>query len=194
MSSLPLTELGRLTGFSRDRRFATLFGGAAEKPAEESARPDPLTEAYDRGYREGAAKAAEDARRAEHERELARAAIELAFAQLDDDDAVRLRERLRQTVLGLCESAVVPLALDTDGLTIRIERAVSMLQRAHDERVVRLHPDDLALIRHRLPASLKIEPDLAVERGGLRIETADGGIEDGPSHWRRILTEAFHEC
>ena len=42
-------------------------------------------------------------------------------------------------------------------LLLRVERAVAMLQRAQDERVVRLHPEDLALIGARLPASLTVE-------------------------------------
>jgi flagellar assembly protein FliH len=50
------------------------------------------------------------------------------------------------------------------------------------------------LIGTRLPASLTVEADPSVERGGLRIETTDGGIEDGPSHWRRALAEAFGQC
>src|SRR5690606_14494664 len=194
MSSLSLLQAGKSPGFARNARFAALYDEASEKPAEAAPRPDPLTEAYERGYREGAAMAAEEARRAEQEREAAPVEIELAFGQLDEEDAARLCDRLRQTVLALCEAAVLPLAIDAEGLAARIERAVSMLQRAQDERVVRLHPDDLALVRDRLPASLKTEPDPGVERGGLRIDTADGGVEDGPSHWRRYLAEAFREC
>jgi flagellar assembly protein FliH len=195
MSSLPLTQLGRRPEFARDRRFAGLFGTvAATKSAELVVEADPLIEAYERGYHEGAANAAEDARLAEQERDAARAAIELAFAQLGADDVAQLSERLRQTVLALCEAAVLPLAVDSDGLVLRVQRAVGMLQRAQDERVVRLHPDDLALIGARLPGSLKVEPDPNVERGGLRIETTDGGVEDGPSLWRRALAEAFRQC
>jgi flagellar assembly protein FliH len=194
MSSLPLAQLGRLPRFSRDGRFAALFHPPAAGPAEPAAALDPLADAYQRGCLDGAAAAAEDARRAELERDAQRSAIELAFAEFDAGEAERLRERLRQTVLALCEAAVLPLALDVDGLVVRIERAVAMLQRAHDERLVRLHPDDLALVRQRLPATLRVEPDAGVERGGLRIETPDGGIEDGPAHWRRALAEAFREC
>jgi flagellar assembly protein FliH len=69
-----------------------------------------------------------------------------------------------------------------------------MLQRSLDERRVLLNPEDLELIEGRLPAGLVVEADAGVERGGLRIETADGGIEDGPTHWRRALAEAFGEC
>lgn len=194
MSSLPLAQLGRRAEFSRDGRFAALFGAPAAKPGEFVPEADPLTDAYERGYHEGATSAAQDARAAEQQRDAARAAIELAFAQLDADDAAKLSERLRNTVLALCEAAVLPLALDTEGLARRVERAVGMLQRAQDERVVRLHPEDLVLIGARLPASLTVEADPSVERGGLRIETTDGGIEDGPSHWRRALAEAFGQC
>ena len=195
MSSLALALLGKRSEFSRDGRFAALYATpAAAQPAVLAPEPDPLTEAYERGYTEGAAHAAEDARLAEQDREAARGAIELAFAQLDADDATRLSERMRETVLALCEAAVLPLAVDPNGLKLRVERAVGMLQRAHDERVVRLNPEDLVLIGARLPASLTVEADAGVERGGLRIETVDGGIEDGPSHWRRALAEAFRQC
>jgi flagellar assembly protein FliH len=69
-----------------------------------------------------------------------------------------------------------------------------MLRRTQDERRVLLNPEDLALVEGRLPPGLAVEPDASVERGGLRIETEDGGIEDGPSQWRRILAEAFRAC
>jgi flagellar assembly protein FliH len=69
-----------------------------------------------------------------------------------------------------------------------------MLQRSQDERRVLLNPEDLKLVEGRLAAGLIVEADANVERGGLRIETPDGGIEDGPVHWRRVLAEAFGEC
>ena len=195
MSSLLLTQFGKPAEFSRGGRFAALYGVAdVAEPVEALPRPDPVTEAYQHGYAEGAANAAEDARLAEEDRNAARGAIELAFAQLDADDAEQLSERLRQTVLALCEAAVLPLALDPEGLAQRVVRAVGMLQRAQDERVVRLNPEDLVLIGARLPKSLTVEADASVERGGLRIETTDGGVEDGPSHWRRALAEAFRQC
>ena len=69
-----------------------------------------------------------------------------------------------------------------------------MLQRAQDERRVLLHPEDLALVEGRLPEGIALVPDPAIERGGLRIDSEDGGIEDGPAQWRRILAEAFGAC
>jgi len=69
-----------------------------------------------------------------------------------------------------------------------------MLARADDAAVLRLHPDDLALIVARLPAGLPVEPDPALERGALRLEGSAGGVEDGPAQWRRALAEALGPC
>lgn len=192
-ATLPLERLRGGGGFSRDPRFSSLFAPPAPEPATEP-EDDPVLDAYRRGLAEGRAEAEGQAAQREHEREAQRAAIELAFARFDAGSAAALRERLRLTVLALCEETVLPLAIDANGLAARIEKATAMLQRAQDERRVLLHPEDLALVQARLPADVVAVPDPSVERGALRIETADGGIEDGPSQWRRILAEAFREC
>jgi len=192
MSSLPLLSLGTPRGFAADRRFASLVTCAgAEAPAPQ---PDPIAEAFARGRAEGHAEALALAEARAAEAEAARQRIELAFTRLDEQSAAELRERLRVTVLALCEEAVAPLAVNARGLAKRIERAVAMLQRKQDECVVRLHPRDLALVQKRLPEGFPLEADASLERGALRIETADGGIEDGPSQWRAILAEALREC
>lgn len=195
MSSLPLDLLRSRGGFSRDPRFSSLLASApAAEQAAAEVGPDPIVEAYERGFAEGSAQAREAALLAERERDAQRSAIELAFAQFDEHSAAELRERLRQTVLALCEETILPVALDVEGLAARVGKATEMLQRANDERRVLLNPEDLALVKDRLPAGLTVEPEPTVERGGLRIETPDGGIEDGPTQWRRILAEAFREC
>jgi flagellar assembly protein FliH len=76
----------------------------------------------------------------------------------------------------------------------RIERAVALFARTEDERVIRLHPDDIALLAPRFTADWQVVPDAALERGSLRVETASGGIEDGPELWRRAIAEALHQC
>jgi flagellar assembly protein FliH len=192
MSSLPLDLLRGNGGFTLDPRFRALASSSAAAAGE--AEVDVEAEAYRRGFADGTAQAMQAALEAERERDARREAIELAFARFDEASAVALRERLRQTVLALCEEAVVPLAIDPEGLALRIDKATAMLQRSQDERRVLLNPEDLALVEGRLPAGLLVEADATVERGGLRIETPDGGIEDGPAHWRRVLVEAFGEC
>ena len=123
-----------------------------------------------------------------------RATIELAFARFDSDSARLLRDRMPATVHALCEEAVLPLALDAEGLARRVEAAVAMLQRKHDGRVVHVHPEDLKLVDGLVQADLELVPDESVERGGLRVETDDGGVEDGPEQWGRALAEVFDTC
>ena len=69
-----------------------------------------------------------------------------------------------------------------------------MLARADDERLIRLHPDDIALLSPRFAADWQVAPDPALERGALRVETPNGGVEDGPDLWRRAIAEALHQC
>ena len=192
MSSLPLLSLGTPRGFSADRRFAAFAASAGAEPA--APQPDPVDAAFARGHAQGYAEALALAEARAAQVEVARQQIDLAFARLDEQSAAELRERLRVTVLALCEEAVAPLAVNARGLAKRIERAVAMLQRKQDECVVRLHPRDLALVQKRLPEGFPLQADASLERGALRIETADGGIEDGLSQWRAILAEAFREC
>lgn len=197
MSSLPFELLQGKGGFAADRRFAAVFvppHALDPEPEPELPLPDPVEEAFAQGYAEGHAQATAEAARRDAERDAARGAVEMALARFDAQAVQDLEERLRQTVLALCEQAIMPLAVDPEGLAARITRAVAMLQRAQDEKRVLLHPDDLALVADRVPAGLKIDPDPRVERGALRIETEDGGVEDGPGQWRRILAEAFREC
>lgn len=182
-------------GFAINPRFAAILPARDAAPDPVPADlADPAEEAFERGFTEGYATAREEAERQEKLRDAARAAITLELGRMDEAAAQEMAERLRQTVLALCEHAVMPLAMEPAGLAARVTKAVSMLQRAADERRVLIHPDDLALIHARLPADLLVEPDASVERGGLRIETPDGGVEDGPAQWRRILAEAFREC
>ena len=184
-----------VSGFRQDARFALPApSGESGFNTEPVERADPVALAWAEGYAQGA----EDARAvtaaaiaAEAE---ARAALDLSFARIDGEMAELLRERLQDTVMALCEATLVPFALDADALALRVERAVAMLARADDERVIRLNPDDFALISPRLPKDWKVLPDPALERGALRVETQSGGVEDGPAQWRRALVEAFHAC
>jgi len=191
MSSIAVARIGRSAGFALNPRFAMPACVPEPVPGDDG---DPLLDAFERGYAEGMAMARAEADQRERERDAAAEQIELAFARMDEQAGSELRERLRQTVMALCEETVLPLALDMDGLARRVERAAAMLQRAQDEKRVLLNPQDFEVICHRLPATLSAAPDPSVERGALRIETPDGGIEDGPREWRRALAEAFREC
>ena len=189
MFSLPFAALAGGGGFRSDPRF-----GAEILSAQPDAPVDPVTRAWDEGFAAGHGEASAAALAAAEAEAAAHVAITLSLARLDTALAEELRQKLLVTVESLCEAAIAPLALDKGALAARVERAAAMLARADDERVLRLHPDDFKLVARQLPAGLEVLPDPALERGSLRVESTNGGIEDGPAHWRRAIAEALGLC
>lgn len=191
---MSLSGLGSGT-FSRDLRFAsTALSPATEMAAAEPEAPDPLALAWAEGHAAGMAEAQARAEAEAMVAEAARQHFSFSFAKLDAELAEDLRRKLHETVVALSEAALAPLALDAGALARRVEAAVGMFVRADDERVIRLHPDDLTLVAAKLPPDWQFVPDAALERGGLRVETASGGIEDGPQQWRDAIAEALRLC
>lgn len=202
---------GSTGGFRPDPRFVeaeaprtfagAAFGGAAPAapeaiPAEQIPLPaeepvDPIELARAEGYERGLADAQAHYEASLNEAATARERFALAFTRLDADLAERLRQRLLDTVVALCESALRPLAVDQVALEHRVRRAVAMFTRADDERVIRLNPHDLELVRPHLPEDWVFRADPALQPGELRVETQGGGVEDGPAQWRRAILEAL---
>ena len=190
--------LGRAPGgFLGDPRFATrraptpLPSPVAEPQAE---APDPILAAHAAGYDQGIAEARGEAAADRAACEATWKALSIAAARLDAEQTRLLADRLRETVSALCEAALGEAALDPHALSRRVEAAAAMLSRADDDRVIRLHPDDLDLVRPRLPADWSFAPDPLMPRGALRIEGRHGGVEDGPEQWHAALAEALRTC
>jgi flagellar assembly protein FliH len=191
MSSLIALSGRGLSAFSRDMRFAAAEAapnGMGEAP------PDPVAMAFAEGHAAGIAQARGESEAAEIAAATGRGLLNFSFARLDAELAEQLRDKLHETVVALCETTLQPLALDPKALARRVETAVSMFVRADDERVIRLHPDDLTLVVSQLPADWTFVADPALERGALRVETANGGMEDGPAQWRLAIVEALRLC
>lgn len=185
-------------GFARDTRFAghPSFSPPHAAPActAGDAAPDPLALAYARGHDAGRSEALAEAGLAAQDADATRERFAFSFARLDGALAEALRQRLHETVVALCEETLRPLALDPAALALRIERAVAMFARADDERVIRLHPDDHAVVASLLPGDWAFAADPALARGALRVETQSGGVEDGPEQWRTAIIEALRLC
>jgi flagellar assembly protein FliH len=191
MSELPYAARAERSGFTADPRFVA----AAQLPSPPlSEAGDPLARAWEDGFAAGFAEASSEAGKLAEADQAARGKIELSLARLNAELAELLRLKLFATVEVLCEATIAPLALDQTALATRVERAAAMLARVDDERLLRLHPDDIALVEQRLPDGLPIMADPALERGALRVESSNGGIEDGPAHWRRAIAEAIAQC
>ena len=191
MSRIAVAALSASSGFAPDRRFSK---AASLPPPPVLPAADPVASAWAEGYAEGAATAEAQAQALADYHAASAGRIELAFVRLDAAQEEALRQRLHETVTALCEAAIAPLALDPEALARRAARAAAMLARADDCRTLRLHPEDIALIAGRLPEGLAVEPDPALERGALRMETQSGGIEDGPGQWHRAIAEALAQC
>ncbi|WP_220474152.1 FliH/SctL family protein [Aurantiacibacter xanthus] len=193
MSSRALLALAP-AGFSTDNRFGRGAPPPVEQVLPEAPGPDPLEEAFARGAEEGEvrARAEYELRLAELEARYAGLGCELAEQAIDEGE--RLRSMLRETVVALCEQAVAPFALDHELLARRVEKASAMLMRAADERRIRLNPADKEAIAHLVAPGLVLEDDPSVMPGCIRIETADGGIEDGPMSWADAIREAVGQC
>lgn len=191
MSRIAAAAIAASEGFTADRRFAPTAKALPPPPVPAH---DPVAAAWAEGCAAGAATAEAEAEAFAGERAANQSMIELAFVRLDAAHEEALRQRLHETVTALCEAAIAPLALDPEALARRVARAAAMLARADDCRILRLHPHDLALIATRLPEGLAVEPDAALDRGALRMETQSGGIEDGPGQWHRAIAEALAQC
>ena len=57
-----------------------------------------------------------------------------------------------------------------------------------------MDPDDIPLLSSGFAAEWQVLPDRTLDRGAIRVETASGGVEDGPELWRRAIAEALHQC
>jgi flagellar assembly protein FliH len=195
---LSLSAMTAGSGFRADSRFGDGPPVAVLEPEPIPVRlepeVDPVSDAFMKGYAQGLEAAREELAAQAAEGAAAGDKLALSFARLDAALEEQLRQRLRDTVLALCEAAIAPLALDEAMLARRIGVAASMLARADDDRVIRLNPQDLELLSPRLHADWTVEADPALERGAIRVEGASGGVEDGPATWRRAIAEALHQC
>lgn len=187
---VPFAMLSQSAGFRPHPHF-----GAADVPVPvEALSVDPVEEARTQGFADGLAQGRAEAMGEALATIEAHGRLSLAFGQLDHAMEEELRLALRETVIALCEGALAPLALDQDALIARIDKAVAMLARSYDERTIRLNPDDLALISDRLRTDWTVQADASLPRGALRVESGDGGVEDGPETWRRAIAEALGPC
>ena len=192
------------TGFSPrgdgPRHFFPAAPGGAKPtegwdPFDAGAAPgpfvDPVVAAHAAGYAEGVAAALSEAR-AVQDRDAA-LLVSLAAALRADDriDRAAVARSLRQTVLLLVTRLVGEIGVSPDLLARRIDAAVEMLSDAAESAMLRVHPDDIALLDGKLPRSVFPVGDATVMRGGFVLESASTIIEDGPELWLEQLAQAI---
>ena len=106
-------------------------------------------------------------------------------------DRAELARRMRQTVLFLVAKLIGEVGIAPDLLAHRIEAATDMLADATESAMLRVHPDDVALLDGKLPKTVFAVGDAAVARGGFVLESASTIVEDGPDLWLEQLAQAI---
>jgi len=152
---------------------------SAMRPDGSSAKTDPLEQARSDGFAQGFD-------------EGMRVATE-TFA-VDEDASIRLAQALEQVapavngplssllsaaVMRLVEQVVGEAAVDAAILAKRVEAVCAFIEEGQSRNSLHLHPQDIELLQgHEFGFPLTPDPDLG--RGAVRLDTADGWIEDGP--------------
>jgi flagellar assembly protein FliH len=106
-------------------------------------------------------------------------------------DREALAARLRATVLHLVGGIVGEAGIAPERLAARIDAAAQLIADASEAASLRLHPDDLSALQGRVPPRLLAIADAGMERGGFRLETRTGAVEDGPAAWLAQLAAAI---
>jgi flagellar assembly protein FliH len=148
--------------------------------------------AHAEGYAQGLADAAEQARLHAEARERDGHLVDSigqALASRVDRDAIA--EHLRQTVLKLVSKLVGEIGVDPALLAGRIEAATDLLVDTQESAILRVHPDDVALLDGHLPETVFAVGDAAVARGSFVLESASTIVEDGPALWLDQLAAAI---
>lgn len=156
-------------------------------PLDAAGDHDPIETARAAGYAAGLAAAREDDTRDADL--IAGLATRLSTGGAVDRD--RIAEQLRRTVLMLVEKLVGEVGISADKLAQRIDGAVDLLADSAESAMLRVHPDDVALLEGKLPASVFAVGDAGVARGGFVLESASTIVEDGPAHWLDQLARAI---
>ena len=198
-----LYEQSRREGFAagHEEGFAA---GRAEGLAQgrEEGRRQGHQEGYAKGEAEGKAQGEAQAR-AQYEAQWQQ---RLALANSLIEGLEHLAEHTREALAEELAVLAVEIARRVlqDELRIAPERIVVLVRRLLEEEgamhlTIRLHPEDLPLVREALEAELakgghRLVADAAIGRGGCLVES-DSHVVDAtvPTRWRRLVARLWPE-
>lgn len=163
----------------------------AATPPAHGAFADPIAAAHAAGFAEGSTAALAEAEAARKREAALLEQVSAALAAGAHFDRERMAGHLRQTVLHLVAKMVGEIGVVPDILTQRIAAATDLLADKAESALLRLHPDDVALVEGRLPASIFPVGDPHLARGAFVIESASTIVEDGPDLWLEQLAQAI---
>lgn len=140
---------------------------------------DPLEqariEAFSMGFEEGSRIAEEAAA----QNVVAIEQLSRSLEMLAPAPSGMLSTMLSATVVRLVEQIVGEVEIDIERLLQRCDTVAAFMESDEQKGALFLHPDDLPLVEGH-EVGVRLVPDPAMHRGCVRLETADGWIEDGP--------------
>lgn len=152
---------------------------------------DPIAAAREAGIAEGRAAALAELAAAQGRETALLDQVSTALAKGAHFDRERMAGHLRQTVLHLVAKMVGEIGVAPDILAGRIAAAVDLLADKAESALLRVHPDDVALLAGKLPASVFAAGDPHLQRGAFVVESASTIVEDGPDLWLEQLAAAI---
>lgn len=190
-------------------RIEEAFGGTRPRhfhPQDRDSNPTAGWDPLDACSEEPEVDAVETARAAGYDEGYAAAVAAIAEQRARDDallagvaasthegavDRAALAEQLRRTVLTLVTRIVGEAGVSGELLAARVEAATDCLADANESAMLRVHPDDVALVTGRVPATVFPVGDATIARGSFVMEAASTIVEDGPAMWLEQLEAAI---
>ncbi len=152
---------------------------------------DPIEAARQQGFAEGVSHG-RDLERAVHERDIALLqSLGHALKTSDRMDREQFARQLREAVMTLVTKLVGEVGVSAELLAGRIAAAVDMLADSAESAMLRVHPDDIDLLKDKLPATVFPVADASIERGGFVLESAATIVEDSPELWLEQLAQTI---
>lgn len=196
-----LYEQSRREGFTAGHEEGYAAGHAEGlAQGQEEGRRQGHQEGYAKGEAEGRTRGEAQAR-AQHEAQWQQ---RLALADSLIEGLEHLTERTREALAEEIAALAVEIARQVlqDELRTSPERIVSLVRRLLEEEgaphlTIRLHPEDLPLVREALEAELakgghRLVADATIARGGCLVES-DSHVIDAtvPNRWRRLVARLW---
>lgn len=195
VASIPLGGVSQVKSggfrslFAEDHGFQGQARHDAAPPmTDEDILEQARMEAFAQGFDEGC-RVIGDGQAAEAE---ARNRLAQALELLTPTPSGMLSTMLSATVVRLVEQIVGEVEIDIERLLQRCDTVAAFIEENDPKGALHLHPEDIALLEGE-EIGVKLLADKAMHRGCVRLETADGWVEDGPdvrlSRLRALLAD-----
>ncbi|MGW8204458.1 FliH/SctL family protein [Sphingomonas bisphenolicum] len=153
----------------------TMRNGVIEAEPEIDLMEEARMEAFTMGFDEGCRVTAQT----HGEESDARERLTQALETLSPAPSGMLSTMLSATVVRLVEQIVGEVEIDIERLVQRCDTVAAFIENEEGKSALHLHPDDITLLEGET-IGVKLVGDKAMHRGCVRLETADGWVEDGP--------------